>query len=178
MFERHAVRVRYEPCMPQTGFCETTIMYNYLREAGTPRSWLMSLLFAATCGGASAFANLSAAISPGKPSQPRWMLALHIGAAALGALLIARFVASAFSALFRLPGNTVYATGKLANGSTIRYRVDTDASFFSLARFAQVPGFVLCLMVQGVTVSPDSSAGGPAKLAPRPSRTRSGVLST
>lgn len=160
------------------GFCETRVMYNYLRAAGTPRSWLISFLFAATCGGASAFANLSGAISPGMPSQPAWMFDLHVGSAVLGALLIARFVASALSALFRLPGNTVYATGNLANGSAIRYRVDVNASFFSLARFMQVLGFVLCLMLQGVTVSSGASEGGPAKLAPRPAHSHSGVLST
>ncbi|MBN3765716.1 hypothetical protein [Burkholderia sp. Ac-20365] len=149
-------------------------MYNYLREAGTPRSWLITFLFAATCGGASAFANLSNAVSPGMSGQPGWIPGLHIGAAVLGALLIARFVASGYSALFRLPRNTVYATGSLADGSAIRYRVDTNASFFSLARFVQVLGFVLCLMVQGVTVS----SGAPAKLTPRPAHTHSGVLST
>ncbi|MBN3756756.1 hypothetical protein G3N95_27720 [Paraburkholderia sp. Tr-20389] len=110
--------------------------------------------------------------------QPRWMFELHIGAAALGALLIARFVSSALSAIFRLPDNTVYATGNLANGSAIRYRVDLKENFFSLARFLQVLGFVLCLMVQGVTVTSDDASRRPTNAAPRPARTHSGTLST
>ncbi|HWT38206.1 MAG TPA: hypothetical protein VN289_18085 [Paraburkholderia sp.] len=148
-------------------------MYNYLREAGTPRSWLITCLFAAACGGASAYANLSDAAWIEVSSQPRWMLELHIGA-----LLIARFVASALSAIFRLPDNTVYATGKLADGSAIRYRVDQNESFFSAARFLQVLGFVPCLMVPGVTVTSDAASGRPANAAPRPARTHSGMLST
>ncbi|MEM5342013.1 hypothetical protein [Paraburkholderia azotifigens] len=153
-------------------------MYNYLREAGTPRSWLISCLFATVCGGASAYANLADASWIDMSGQPRWMLELHIGAAALGALLIARFVSSALSAIFTLPDNTVYATGKLANGSAIRYRVDLKENFFSAARFLQVLGFVLCVMVQGVTVTSDASAGRPANAAPRPARIHSGMLST
>ena len=153
-------------------------MYNYLREAGAPRSWLLSCLFAEACGGASAFVNLVDIAWLDMSGQPRWMLVLHIGAAALGALLIARFVSSAFSAIFRLPDNTFYATGNLANGSAIRYRVDLKANFFSLARFLQVLGFVLCLMVPGVTVTSDAASGRPTNVAPRPTPVHSGTLST
>ncbi|AXF00893.1 hypothetical protein CUJ88_20465 [Paraburkholderia hospita] len=44
------------------GFCETRVMYNYLREAGTPRSRLIGFFFTAICAGASTFADSLGAV--------------------------------------------------------------------------------------------------------------------
>ncbi|MBP0595638.1 hypothetical protein J8I87_39570 [Paraburkholderia sp. LEh10] len=132
-------------------------MFEFLRSPKARKSWSLSLLFAAICGGISAYANFSDTVLTNVVGQPRWMLETHVIAAVIGTLLLARFVSGALSALFCLPGSAVYATGKLANGAAIRYRVDLKETFFSIVRFLQILGFVLCMMLQGVTVAPSAS---------------------
>ncbi|CAG4891059.1 hypothetical protein [Paraburkholderia saeva] len=130
---------------------------------GARQSRLFSITFAMVGGGISSYVNFADGVWAESTAQPQWMLITHVASAVVGSVLLSRFIFGAMSALFEAPTSAVYASGKLANGVAIRYRVDQKETFFSLTRFLQILGFVLCVMLQGVSVAAESNAAGSSK---------------
>jgi hypothetical protein len=69
----------------------------------------------------------------------------RIGSAAIGALLLARFVLGTPQALKGPTSPAISATSVIANVGTVYYRVGGKSSFFSLVRGFQLLGLIVCI---------------------------------
>jgi hypothetical protein len=119
------------------------------------KSLFFTLFMCAGCTALSAYMNLAVTDSPPIPGQPRWIIDLHIGAAVLGSLLIARFVVGSPEALNGPMSKSVYGVGMVIAPRTRTFGVSLPGqnSFFSGKRIAQLLGFIVCLMVQFISIA-------------------------
>jgi hypothetical protein len=120
------------------------------------KSWLLALALSAACAGIVAYVNLML-VNPGH-AQPLWLMQLHIVCSFVGALAGTRFVQGTPAALQGPTSRATIAPGVVADNRTVtvNFIVPGKSAFFSTGRCFMILCFVLCFMVQFVTVGEPS----------------------
>jgi len=134
------------------------------------KSLLFTALFSAGCAALSAYLNLAGTSSSTVPTQPAWMIELHIGAALFGALLFSRFIIGSPAALNGSSSKSTYAVGMVPRIGAVNFFIPGKNTFFSLKRNAQLLGFIACLMIQFISVQTAPLGGAHPDQSGRPVR--------
>lgn len=118
------------------------------------KSLLLLVLFSVGCTGWATYVNLVHGTSSIALVQPNWLVDLHIGAALLGSLLFALFVAGTPTALRGPASSASYGIGVVPRAGAVRFFIPANGAFFSATRIAQIFGVLICLMIQFISVGP------------------------
>ncbi len=117
--------------------------------------------FAIAAAAISAYVNLTANGQADAVAQPHWMIALHIGSAFVGALLLANFIAGSPAALQGPTEKSSYGVGMVPRVGAVKFFIPGKNSFFSSRRSIQLIGVLLCLMLQFISVAGTADDGNP-----------------
>jgi len=126
------------------------------------KSLIFTIAFTALCVGVSAALNLLGGPSTDGFAQPDAIVWVHLGAAFLGALCLARFLVGSPAAMAAPAPQSLMAVGVVPQLGAYRYRVSGKSAFFSAKRSAQIVTVLFCLMAQFASVESPNTLIDPA----------------